>query len=165
MIKDLLPWKKSKETDVPVRRREDPVAELHSRLNTLFDSFFEDFASPFPAVRSGKDLVPALEVSESDTAIEIDAELPGLDPESIDVTIDGNYLTIKGEKKEEKEEKKKNYHITERSYGSFSRTLNIPSESLDLDKVESKFKNGVLHLKLPKNAESQSKRRKIKVGS
>ena len=108
-------------------------------------------------------LSPELEVSETDEALEISAELPGMDPEDIDVSIDGNFLTIKGEKKEEKEDKKKNFHIMERSYGSFSRSVNIPAGNLNLDKIESKFKKGVLHLKLPKTAEAKSKKRKIEI--
>ena len=168
MIKDLLPWRKSKEVDVPVRR-EDPISELHGRLNRLFDNFFDDFGSdsllPANFAKEWNTLMPAVEVSESDDAIEVTAELPGMDADSLDVSIDGGYLTIKGEKKDEKDEKKKNYHLTERSYGSFSRTLNIPVDLIDLDKVESKFKNGVLHITLPKTAESKSSRKKIKIST
>lgn len=167
MIKDLLPWKKSKEAEVPVRRNDDALSDLHSRMNSLFDNFFDDFdnVSLLPAEWSENlsKLSPKVDVTESDDALEVKAELPGMDAENLDVAIDGNYLTIKGEKKEEKDDKKKNFHVMERCYGSFSRTLNIPAECLDLDNIESKFKKGVLHLKLPKTADAKSKRRKIEV--
>lgn len=168
MIKDLLPWKKSKETEVPVRRS-DALSDLHSQMNDLFDSFFDDYdnASWLPKRMSENFsyLSPKFDVSETDDALEISAELPGMEADDIDVSIDGDYLTIKGEKKEEHEDKKKNFHVTERRYGSFSRTLNIPAANLDLEKVESKFKKGVLNLKLPKTSDAKSKRRKIKVSS
>ena len=166
MIKDLLPWKKSKETEVPVRRN-DALSDLHRQMNDLFDSFFDDFdnASWLPAKMSQhfSGIAPKFDVSETNEALEISAELPGMDAGDLDVSIDGDYLTIKGEKKEEKEDKNKNFHVTERRYGSFTRSLNIPSGSLDLDKIESKFKKGVLHLKLPKTADARSKSHKIKV--
>lgn len=167
MIKDLLPWKKSKETEVPVRHNDDALSDLHSRMNSLFDGFFDDFENaswlPSSMSESFSGLSPKLEVSETDEALEISAELPGLSPEDLDVSIDGNYLNIKGEKKEEKEDSKKNFHISERRYGSFTRSLNIPVENLDLNKIESKFKKGVLKLKLAKTAEAKSKKHKIKI--
>lgn len=166
MIKDLLPWKKSKETEVPVTRK-DALSNLHHEMNNLFNRFFDDFdnASWLPATWSENfsEFSAKFNVSETDNALEISAELPGMDAENLDVSIDGNFLTIKGEKKEEKEDKKKNFHVMERRYGNFSRTLNIPADSLDLDKIESKFKKGVLYLKLPKSANAKSKRRKIEV--
>jgi HSP20 family protein len=169
MIKDLLPWKKSKETEVPVRSNDDALSDLHSRMNSLFDSFFDDFdnASWLPSKLSEKfsDLTPKIEVSETEDAFEVNAELPGMDADDLDVSIDGNILTIKGEKKEEREDKKKNFHIMERRYGSFSRSLYIPVENLDLDKIESKFKKGVLKLKMAKTAEAKSQKRKIEITS
>jgi len=169
MIKDLLPWKKSKENEVQVRRNNDALSDLHSRMNSLFDCFLDDFdnASWLPSRLSEKfsKLSPKIEVSETDDALEVSAELPGMEAEDLDVSIDGNLLTIKGEKNEEKEDKEKNFHVMERCYGSFSRTLNIPAQSLDMDHVESKFKKGVLHLKLPKTEDAKSKRRKIEITS
>lgn len=166
MIKDLLPWKKRKESEVPVRQN-DAWSDLHKKMNSLFDNFFDDYDNacrlPRKLSEEFSSLSPVVEVSENDDALEISAELPGIDPGDLDVSIDGNFLTIKGEKKEEKEDKKKNFHLMERRYGSFTRTLNIPAENLDLDKIESKFKKGVLKLKLPKTSEAKSKQRKIEV--
>lgn len=166
MIKDLLPWKKSKANEVPARQS-DAVTDLHRKMNDLFNSFFDDFDNtswwPSSISKELKQIFPNFEVSETDEALDISAELPGMDAKDINVSIDGNLLSIKGEKKDEHEDKKKNVHITERRYGSFQRSLDIPAESLDLDKVESNFTKGVLHLKLPKTAEAKSRRRKIEV--
>ncbi|MBN1863670.1 MAG: Hsp20/alpha crystallin family protein [Victivallales bacterium] len=166
MIKDLIPWKKSKSSEVPVRHA-DALSELHREMNGLFDDFLDDFdnASLMPAnsfFGLGRNL-PKLEVSETDDAVEVNAELPGLDPKDLDVSLDGNILNIQGEKKEEKEDKKKSVHVMERSYGRFSRSVCLPTEHLDLDKIESKFSKGVLSVKLPKTAEAKSSRRRIEV--
>ena len=166
MIKELIPWKKSKSSEVPVRRG-DTLSDLHREMNDLFNRFLDGFDSSFlPAEWKGGVLdmaAPKLEVSETDEAIEVQAELPGLDASELDVSIDGNMLNIQGEKKQEKEHKKKNVHVTERSYGKFKRSVFLPVEQLNLDKVESKFSKGVLTLKLPKTSEARAQRRKIEV--
>ena len=74
-------------------------------------------------------LTPTIDVSETDKEVTVEAELPGVDEKDIDVTLGDNMLTIKGEKKQEKEEKKKDYHLTERSYGSFSRSMVLPFDA------------------------------------
>jgi len=88
--------------------------------------------------------------------------LPGLDASNIDVKYADGRLTIKGEKKEEKEEKKKDYYLSERRYGSFQRSVNLPN-GIETDKIEAKFKNGVLTVTLPKTAEAQKSEKKITV--
>ncbi len=155
---------------LPVAARPaDSLSGLRREMNDLFDSFFDDFdnASLMPANSFfGLDRnLPKLEVSETDDAVEVNAELPGLDPKDLDVSLDGNMLHIQGEKKEEKEDKKKNVHVMERSYGRFSRSVCLPTEHLDLDKIESNFKKDVLSIKLPKTPEAKSSRRKIEVTS
>jgi len=92
---------------------------------------------------------PAIDVSEDDKAVKVTAELPGLGPDDIDVSILQNRLTIKGEKKFEDEEKSENYHRIERSYGSFQRSVILPA-NVDESKVEANYKNGVLQLTMPK---------------
>lgn len=163
MIKDLLPWKKSQKNGISVKR-EDALSNLYQHINDLFDSYLSPTSSEFLS-ESFSNLSPRVDVSESDDALEINAELPGMEPKDIDVSIDGDFLVIKGEKKEEHKDKNKNYHVTERRYGSFSRMLEIPVDRLDLDKIESKFKKGVLHLKMPKTAEAKSQQRKIAISS
>lgn len=105
---------------------------------------------------------PAVDVSESDKAYEITAELPGLDEKNVEVSVANGGLTIKGEKKEEKEQNQKDYYVSERSYGSFERYFGLP-EGVDADKIEASFKNGVLKVMLPKTAEAQKPAKKIEV--
>ena len=95
---------------------------------------------------------------ESEKEITVSAELPGMDSKDIDISYTGGMLTISGEKRQEKEDKGKTYYRTERSYGYFTRSVQLPCE-VDLDKVDAKFKNGVLQVSLPKIIESGECRR------
>ena len=88
----------------------------------------------------------------------------GLDPKDIDISLSDGLLTIKGEKKQEREEKEENYHLVERSYGTFTRSIRIPNE-VQSDKINASYKNGVLKVVLPKSEEAKKKVVKIKVGS
>jgi len=106
--------------------------------------------------------VPAVDIAEKDKEYEITAELPGMDESNIDVKFADGLLTIKGEKKEEKEEKNKDYYLSERRYGSFQRSFPVP-ESVDANKIEAKFVNGVLTVKLPKSPEAQKNEKKIAI--
>ena len=102
----------------------------------------------------------ALDVAEDDEQFEVKASIPGVNPDDIEVTYESNVLTIKGESKEENEVKERNYHMRERRYGSFSRSVSLPT-SVDPDKIEATYDKGVLTLHLPKVEEA--KPRKIKV--
>jgi HSP20 family protein len=106
--------------------------------------------------------VPAVDVAETDKEYKISAELPGMDEKDIEVNFAEGVLTIKGEKREEKEEKKKDYYFSERRYGSFSRSLRVPS-GVDEGKIEAHVRNGVLTVTLPKTAEAQKKQKKIEI--
>ena len=141
-----------------------------------FDHFFDDFgggfwrsplrsplfdAAPFRRAEAAF-RAPAADVSETDKAYQITAELPGMDEKNIEVKLANGVLTIKGEKQEEKEEKQKDYHMRERSFGSFQRTFQVP-DGVDSDKIEASFKNGVLSVTLPKSPEAQKAEKKIAV--
>ena len=106
--------------------------------------------------------VPAVDIAETDKAYEITAELPGMDEKNIEVKFADGVLTIRGEKKDEKEEKKKDYYLSERSYGSFQRSFQVP-DGVDTDKIEATFKKGVLSVALPKSVEAQKAAKKIDV--
>ncbi|MCP3057089.1 Hsp20/alpha crystallin family protein [Aurantimonas marianensis] len=106
--------------------------------------------------------VPAVDIAERETEYEITAELPGLDEKDVEVKLANGALMIKGEKKEEKEEKEKDYYLSERRYGSFTRSFRVP-DGVDADKIAASFTKGVLTVKLPKTAEAQSKEKKIAV--
>jgi HSP20 family protein len=165
-----------KKTAAPIERRSattwQPFEVLRKEIDQLFDSF--SFGAPKsqlfgiePWFRHGAALVgmaPAMDIAEKDKAYQVTAELPGLDEKDIDVTVSDNVLTIKGEKKEEKEEKEKNYYLSERRYGAFQRSFDLPS-GVDTAKIEAQFAKGVLTITLPKSAEAQKKQRKIDVKS
>jgi HSP20 family protein len=123
-------------------------------------SFFE--MSPFGQGERGWTATPAVDVTETDRAYEIAAELPGMDEKNIEVKFADGVLTIKGERQEEREEKEKGYHLRERSFGSFQRAFQVP-EGVDTDKIQANFKQGLLTVTLPKTAESQKAAKKIEV--
>ena len=108
------------------------------------------------------ELTPRVDVSESETAYDIDVELPGMTEKDIEVTLSDDSLNIKGEKKIEREQKKKNYHVTERSYGSFQRTFRVPN-GVDHNKVDAAYSKGVLKISLPKTDVAKSNKRSIAV--
>jgi HSP20 family protein len=103
----------------------------------------------------------ALDVFESDDDVTVRASIPGVNPDDIDISVTGDVLTIKGETSEEREEKQGNYHLRERRYGAFQRSVNLPAP-VNTDKAEAEFKNGVLTLTLPKVEEVKPKSIKIR---
>jgi HSP20 family protein len=107
---------------------------------------------------------PKIDVAEGKDGIDVTAELPGVEEKDIEVTLADDMLTIRGEKKTERDErgKDKNWHLVERSYGSFSRTIRLPYEP-ESKNVEAKFDKGVLHIHLPKPAEIAKKEKKIEI--
>jgi HSP20 family protein len=164
-IRDLITRNRAKRF-LPVSRREEehPVFSLQREMNQLFDSFFRGFdLSPFGDMDEWEgEFYPKIDVKESNEQIEIMAELPGLDEKDIEVSLTGDALILKGQKKEEKEEKKKNYWRTERHYGSFHRVIPMPEE-IDTEKVGAIFKKGVLHITVPKTAKVESVGKKIHI--
>jgi HSP20 family protein len=108
--------------------------------------------------------MPAIDMSEDEKSYKISAELPGIDAKDIDVSVSGDMLVLKGEKRQEKDEKDKNYHFSERAYGSFQRAFELPS-SVDRDRVAADFSKGVLTITLPKTAEAQKPQKRIEVKS
>lgn len=144
---------------------------LRNEMDRLFDRFaggvgFPPFGRMFdlaPPWRGdgGFTASPAVEVSEDDKCYRITAELPGLSEKDVEVTISGDSLLIKGEKRQEREDKQKNYHFSERSYGSFQRAFTLP-EGIERDKIDAEFSKGVLTITLPKSADAQ-KQKKIEV--
>jgi len=158
-LKDLVTFGKK---DVPVRRESDhPFVLFRKEFDDLFDNFFRSFdMQPFEG-RIGA-FSPKVDVTENEKEFNISAELPGMDDKDIDVSLQNDMLTIRGEKKEEKEDKGKDYYRMERSYGYFSRTIPLPVE-VETDKVDAKFKKGVLTITLPKTAKAVAETKKISV--
>lgn len=139
-----------------------PFREL-TTLRDEMDRMWERFLGEWPTVEPfRREWTPSLDVSETKNNIVVKAEAPGVDPKDIDISLTGDVLTIKGEKKQEKEEKDQNYHRVERSYGVFERSVRLPQE-VQSDKIEASYKNGILKITLPKSEEANKKEIKIKV--
>jgi len=166
-----LPVKNEKVTAVPTTWT--PFESLRREVDRLFDDFGGGFwRAPFGrsvfdmAPSWGRDVawptVPAVDITDTEKAYEITADLPGIDEKNVDVKVTNGVLTIKGEKREEKEEKKKDYYLRERNFGSFERSFQVP-DGVDNDKIEASFKKGVLTVTLPKKPEAQTAAKKIDI--
>ncbi len=141
-----------------------PFREV-SRLRREMDRLWEDFFGPGRRALQplAEAWMPAIDVSESGDKVTIKAEVPGMESKDIEISMVGDILTIKGEKKAEIEEKGESYHIVERSYGSFIRSIRMPAP-VDPDKIEANYKNGVLTVTCPKREEVKPKAIEIKTG-
>jgi HSP20 family protein len=119
-------------------------------------AFGEDVAL-WPSER----IIPSLDLAETDGIVEVRMDIPGMENKDIDIQVNGNLLTISGERKEEREEKGKTFHRVERRVGSFSRTVTLPCPVKE-DAVDAQYKNGTLTVKLPKTEETKSKKITVK---
>jgi HSP20 family protein len=135
------------------------LSTLRDEIDRIWSRFFGEQG---PLVPWRGEWAPSLDVSETKNSIIVKAELPGMDAKDLDISLTDDVLTVKGEKKQEKEEEDENYHRIERSYGSFSRSVRLPSE-VQSDKIEANYKNGILKIALPKSEKAKSKEVKIKV--
>jgi len=127
----------------------EPFREV-SRLRREMDRFWEDFFGPGPLWRrGGEGWLPAVDVAETPEKVTVKVEVPGIDPKNLDISLVGDLLTIKGEKKSERQETKESYHLVERSHGSFSRALRLPA-AVNADKIEAQYEKGVLTITCPK---------------
>lgn len=148
---------------IPYRGRSLPTATLSSlrqEMNDLLNRFWTSTTEPFGLAEWS----PAVDVSESDTEVVVQAEVAGLDPEDVEITVTGDVLTIRGEKKDETETTGRNYTRVERRYGSFSRSLPLPTP-VDADEVKAKMHGGVLEIRLPKHEEARSRRVEVQAES
>ncbi len=127
---------------------------LRSEINRLFDSFFE--GRELPTLFGERGFAPVMDMVETPQEIQIRAEIPGMDAKSLDISVSGDTLTLKGEKKSEREEKDENYYVMERSYGSFSRSVALPSYA-DREKISADCKDGVLTIHVGKKEEARGK--------
>ena len=163
MIKNLI-GKGGNQT--PARRESGPFDELHRQMDALINGFFSGADTPWHVSLPETQRVfnPSFEIGETEKEFHLSAELPGLTEKDVSVTIEDNFLSISGEKKEEKDEKKKNYHLYERRYGSFNRSFALP-ENVDTDKISAVVKNGVLEVIIPKKEIEPRKVKKIEIKS
>ncbi len=151
-----------KEDVLAQSREEDPFFAIQHRMNRMFDEFFNEPFGLAPMREFGQKFMPRVDVYEDEKEMRVTAELPGMDEKDIDITLDREVLTIRGEKSSETKEEKGQYHRIERSYGSFERQIPLGME-VDANKVDAEFKKGVLTITLPKPAEAVSRVKKIAV--
>jgi HSP20 family protein len=159
-FRDLIPW--SKNHDLMQRREEqNPFFTLHREMNRLFDDVFSGFglASRAPTMMEGRFSWPRVELTETDKALKVTAELPGMDEKDVQVELANGVLRIRGEKKVESEGDGKLF--SERYYGAFERQ--IPVDGVQEDKADANFRNGVLTVTLPKSDEARQNVRRIAI--
>jgi HSP20 family protein len=134
------------------------IVTLRDRMNRLF----EDMSGPKPEEKNimAGAWAPSVDIYENENEVVLAAEIPGVDEKDVEIKVEDNNLTLRGERKFEKETKEENYHRIERSYGSFFRSFSLPSY-IDQDRIEAEHENGVLKIRMPKRVEL--KPRKVKI--
>lgn len=162
MITDLIP--SSLQPLAPWSRR-DVFSDFQRSMNRMMRDFFAEepiFQSLSPWEAGASSFSPRLDLQETEDKMLLSAELPGLDDKDVEVTVDRDCLTIRGEKREEKEAKGAGRSLTERRYGAFERTVRLPSV-VEKEKISAKFDRGILTIELPKSAEAKREYRKIPI--
>ena len=157
----LIPWKnKEREGSEELA---SPLSVLRSEMDRMMESFFRD---PFGVLdwRSGSRTAwtPALDIAEDDEQVTVRAELPGMSPKDIEISVSGGQLVLSGEKKESTEKSGKDFFHTETRYGSFRRSVPLP-DAIDPEHVDAEYANGVLTIRLKKSPSSPPKRIEVKV--
>jgi HSP20 family protein len=165
-VRDLIPWNRAENKSPALYRDVDPVMTLHREVNRLFDDMFRSFDNfgmgRFPSLASSRMgwSWPNVEVSETDREFRVTADLPGLEEKDVEVLLDGDILTLRGEKRSETEDHDRQF--SERYYGQFERRIALGTE-VEEDRIEARFKNGVLTITLPKTERAQSKAKRIAI--
>lgn len=160
-VRDLIPWNRGSQT--PASRPQDPFIALHREVNRLFDDFWRGGTLPSFGLFGGRATWPTLEVAETEKEIRVTAELAGMDEKDVELVLNENVLTLRGEKKTQTKEDE-GVHLTERFYGAFERSIALDSE-VDRDKVQASFKNGVLTVVLPKTENARQKSKRIPIST
>jgi len=142
--------------------RWDPFQDVLSLREAMNQLMEESFVRP-AAAQGGKNFVPALDLSETGEGYLVEAALPGVKPEDVEITVENNVLTIKGETRQETDSKDRNFHRLERRFGSFQRTIGLPT-SVKADAIHASLTNGVLRLEIPKAEEVKPRKISVNVG-
>lgn len=163
-IGSLIPWREKSHT--PAMRDDffDPFVTFRREVHRMMDDFANGFDDGGLATMSGgwKGSTPAVDIAETEKEMVITAEMPGLDEKDFEITVSGDLLTIKGEKKFEHEQKNGNGYHQERRYGVFSRSLRLPFDVKD-EQIDATYQQGVLAIHVPKPADAQKAVRQIEV--
>ena len=154
---NLVPWRNKKQYNE--REVAPQISSLRGEMDKLFERFLGD---RFPALNgdgwgSFGSFTPSLDVSETEKEILVRLEIPGVDPKDLDISLSGNILTVAGEKKEEKEDKGRDFYHSERRFGSFRRSVELP-DTADLESIHAEHTAGVLKIHIAKTAESTPKK-------
>lgn len=157
MVNDMIPVRTERAL---ARRESNPFTFLQQEIDRLFDGFGRNF----PTFAPSQAMMPRMDVSETDKTVEISTELPGLETKDVQLNLADNTLTIRGEKKSEREEKDKDYHLIERSFGAFSRSVALP-EGVKAEDVSAEIAKGVLKVTVKKPAPKQSRQIDIKTAA
>jgi HSP20 family protein len=163
-LKSLVPWRDKSQTPATREDLYDPFVSFRREFDRMFEDFTNGLGSRMlpPMVGAWQGVTPVVDVTETDKDMVITAELPGISEKDLEVTLAGDVLTIKGEKKAEHEQKNGDAYYMERRFGSFSRSLRLPFEAKD-EKVDAKYDKGVLTIRIPKPAEFRNAVRRIEV--
>lgn len=139
------------------------LVTIQDRMNRLFDEAFRGTPrTPEEDWALGGSWAPAVDIFEQEGSIVLKAELPGVDPKDVDIRVENNTLTLRGERRFDNEVKRESYHRVERSYGTFARSFSLPSV-VDVEKIKAECKDGVLRVTLPKKEEAKPKQISISV--
>ncbi len=137
-----------------------PLAVIRDELDRTFDRFMTGWPMSETAL-SKAEWIPTLDVSETDTDVMVRVDVPGIDPKALEVSLTGDILTIAGERRDEKENKDENYYMCERSFGSFRRSIELPT-NIDPDSVSAEHSNGVVSIRIAKARSARPKQVTIK---
>lgn len=164
-VRDLIPWGRTRSSVPSAMQPQDefsPFLTLHREMNRLFDDVFSRFDGGMPSVFGRGGSWPSIEVNASEKEVRVSAELPGMEDKDVEVLVEGDVLTIRGEKRCESEDQDRRF--SERCYGRFERSIALPFE-IEKDRAEATFRNGVLTVTLPKSAKAQESAKRIAINS
>jgi HSP20 family protein len=145
----------------------DTFKSFQTEIDHFFDGFFNNFGRPTSSLFNRgrfESFSPKIDISDEGSSVEVAAELPGLEEKDIQVSLNEDLLTIKGEKKYSDEKNDKDFYRVERRFGSFERSIKLPKE-IDIEKINASFKNGVLTISLPKTEKAKEGVRQIEVNA
>ena len=138
----------------------DPFSRMHREMDRMFEDFFGPRG---PSGEAPMLLRPSVDIAESKKEYRVSIEVPGVEEDDIDLTVEGQNLILSGEKRQETEDDDDGFHRVERHYGSFRRILTLP-EDADSEGISAKFKKGVLDIRIPRTKESSTAQRRIDIG-
>lgn len=160
---NLIPWKRKREMSGAEPSPTTALAQLRQQMDSLFDRFFRDpwTVGDMDAAWSGSLAGPRTDLADSPDALTLTMELPGVEPQDVNIQVTGDRLSVRAEKKAERQEKQRDGFYMERQFGTFQRTIPLPS-TVDPDRVDANYKNGVLTIQIAKRPDLKPKKIKVR---